>query len=144
MIKHFNKNKPALGDAFRSKEVKEYLQSLLKELSDAKTLKHFLTVGHEKYFEEEIDKLSNHFYPMEVDGENTNLYIKVKRCIDGTIFSVGDRVIDKLDPSGKVSPIGLMYEDERGLHIRLDLKPEGKLITITWRDLSRIEHDLPF
>lgn len=141
---YFSKNKPVLGDAFKSEEAKEFLQTLLKELSDAYRLKHFLTVGHEKYFQEKINELSNHFHVMEYDKneEDPFSYIKVKRCIDGVIFTVGDKVLDKQGLHLPALPIGRMYEDERGLHVRLDVEPDGK--SITWRDLSRIEHDLPF
>jgi len=141
---YFSKNKPVLGDAFRSEEAKEFLETLLKELQDAYRLKHFLTVGYEKYFQEKINDLSNHFYIIEYDtNENDHFsYLQVKRCIDGVVFTVGDKVLDKESPTLRSLPIGRMYEDERGLHIRLDLEPDGKLIT--WRNLSRIEHDLPF
>ena len=141
----FSKNKPALGEAFKSEDAKEYLQRIFEDLHDAHTLKRFLTIGPVEYFNQEIKELKKHFYDLEHDTGNQfkdAAYLKVKRCIDGTIFKVGDKVIDKEDPKGRSLPIGRMYEDERGLHVRLDVEPDGK--TITWRDLSRIEHDLPF
>lgn len=142
--KIFSNNKPALGDAFKHEEVKEFLYAMLKDLTNAHSLKHFLTVGHEEYYKEQIKEISKHFYVLEVDTSDTAdpySYKKVRRCIDGQIFTVGDRVMD-IRSVGPSLPIGRLYEDERGLHVRLDVEPDGKCIT--WRDLSSIEHDLPF
>ena len=141
----FTKNKPVLGNAFESDEVKKYLQSLLKNLYDANELKRFLRIGYEEYFNEKIKELSNHFYVLEHGNDcdvNSATYNRVKRCIDGVIFTVGDEVIDKIDPKRRSLSIRRMYEDEHGLHVGLHVMSDGN--GVTWRNLSNIEHDLPF
>lgn len=133
-------NNPELSAAFRSDELKVFLRRFLEDLHDAHALQYFLREGAEKIYENQIKQLSKSFVGLRpIQGEKKS-YHSVIRCIDSQIFDVGDMVIDLEDPNGRALPISLMYEDDRGLHVRLDVDDKG---TITWRDLSRIEHLQP-
>lgn len=133
------KNNPELSEAFKNKALKKFLYDLFNDFDDSYTLKNFLKKGFVEAYKQQIDELSNSFRVIEHDKEEKNSYLEVERCIDGVRFRVGDLVVDMHDPEKRYLPIGRMYEDDRGLHVRLDIKEEK---AITWRNLSKVEHDL--
>jgi hypothetical protein len=89
-------------------------------------------------YNEQIIQLANSFIVIEEAKKKDDGYLVVERCLDKRRFAVGDLVIDLVDPKRRRLPIGRLYEDHRGLHVRLDIKEDKG---ITWRDLGRIEHD---
>jgi hypothetical protein len=136
-------NEPQLSQHFRDEELKAFFLNFLKNLEKPYQLKEFLVKGADKIFDEQLKQLSKSFVQLTRSSE-PNTYESVIRCVDGQIFSVGDLVIDLEAPYQRALPIGRMYEDDRGLNIRLDIKEDN---AITWRDLSRIafhSHDMSF
>lgn len=142
----FIDNNPALSEAFRNEELKKFLKKFLIELENPHTLKSFLTKGAETLYNEQLEQLQKSFVVIKKNNVKTSPhdagYVEVERCIDGVRFKVGDKVIDLIDPKKRRLPIGRIYEDNDGLHIRLDVQPEPHL-SITWRDLSTIAYKLP-
>lgn len=132
-------NDPELSTLFKNKELKRFMKNLLKNLEEPYVLKEFLTLGAKKFYKKQLKQLSLSFIPIVLDETDKlhHTFLEVERCIDGTRFKVGDLVIDLVDPEKRALPISRLYEDDRGLHIRLDVDNEG---CITWRDLSRIKH----
>lgn len=139
-------NRPELSELFKNEELRDFLKEVLIELDNPYVLKRFLTDGVEKTYDDVIEQLSKSFKVIKKnpkkDGHLDGGYLEVERCIDGVRFKVGDKVRDLYaEEHGKESvlPIGRMYEDDRGLHVQLVVKPEPNF-TVTWRDLGRIEH----
>jgi hypothetical protein len=134
------KNKPELSTLFRSDELKKFFSKLLEELEDPHVLKSFLKNGCEHLYDQQIKQLSKSFIPISYENqgiaETGEAFHEIERCIDGVRFKLGDVVTDLLAPNKPPLVIGRMYEDDRGLHIRLDYALENKL---TWRDLSTID-----
>lgn len=135
-------NNPELATAFKNEELQLFFQRFLRDLEDPYTLKEFLIEGYEKTWEKQFKQLKKSFTVIRQAKKKEDGFLEVERCIDGVRFKVGDVVRDLYaEENGKRSclPIGRLYEDDRGLHVRLDVEPEPNL-TITWRDLSTIEH----
>lgn len=125
----------SLAVLFGNEELRVFLKNILKELDENPyELKKLLKHGYEKYHAEIIEELSNDFNPLIKDKKDENGFTRVERCIDGVIFEVGDVVRESV--SKKKYPIGRMYEDDRGLHIRLNVDGDN---TITWRKLGQLE-----
>lgn len=139
-------NNPELSTAFQNEELQLFFQRFLRELENPYTLKQFLRDGYKKTWTEQLAQLQKSFIVIKKnpkkDGHLDGGYLEVERCIDGVRFKVGDEVVDLIDPKKRRHPIGRMYEDDRGLLIRLDITPEPNLV-LTWRDLGRISHELP-
>lgn len=137
------RNNASIADIFADEEMQDFLKSIFRDLDENPyTLRKFLTFGYEKYYEGVINELKDSFRVITAidNKDDKNTFEKVVRCVDGTTFSLEDIVYDMVDPTGKsLYPISRMYEDDRGLHIRLQVNKE----TITWRTLSQIEHYLP-
>jgi len=142
----FIQNNPIVSSAFKDEEVQSFLQQLFREMEDPYTFKRFLKDGWKKTYREQYTQLQKSFTVIEAYWDKDKGFKTVERCIDGARFSVGDMVLDLVGldhPDRTVPrmlPIGRLYEDDRGLHVRLDVVPEPNL-TLTWRDLSTIDHE---
>lgn len=133
-------NTPELAKLFKSDELKEYLKNVLRELDeDDHEFKSLLKHGHEKYYSDLMDSMSKEFIVLAVESKKEKNYTRVERCIDGATFDVGEKVFDKIGK--QILPIGRLYEDDRGLHVRLDFEDDDN--TITWRNLSHIKKHNP-
>jgi hypothetical protein len=130
------RNNPELSEAFKSEEVREFFLNFLKDLEEPYNLKKFLKEGAEQTYMDQFAQLAKSFVPLKTTTEENGdiSFLIVERCTDGMRFNVGEMVFDKLGK--RKLPIGRMYEDERGLHVRLDVEPDAA--SITWRDLSQI------
>lgn len=134
------RNNPELSTLFRNEELQLFFQRFLRDLEDPYTLKDFLIDGYEKTWKDQYDQLKKSFIVIKHAENKEDGFIEVERCVDGQRFKVGDMVIDLCgNEDDRILPIGRLYEDVRGLHVRLDVKPEPNLV-VTWRDLSTIAH----
>lgn len=132
------RNEPEISKAFRDENVQNFLRQIFREFDNGSALKSFLKLGWEASVEEQFKQLAKSFVVVEPLPKKDEGYKTVERCLDGAYFSVGEKVVDLLAPLDhpqRVKPIGRLYEDDRGLHVRLDYPDEG----LTWRDLSTIE-----
>lgn len=137
------RNNPELALAFRSKELRKFFLEYLTELEeDPHVLKAFLVNGAENSFEKQMNQLSKSFQVIGKLRNVENEYTAVIRMIDGIVFSVGDMVVDEVQRKHngivKKYKISKMYEDDRGLHVRLNVDGED---VIMWRNLSQINHE---
>lgn len=117
-------NDPEISTMFKNEELQNFLARLLRELDESPyTLKEFLKNGWEKTYTEIMNELTKSFVPIVLDPEDKlqHTFLEVERCIDGARFKIGDLVIDLIVPEGRALPISKMYEDDRGLHIKLDV-----------------------
>jgi len=138
---HF-RNNPQLAELFRNQELKKFFLDYLTELeSDPHTLKAFLKEGAENTYNKQMENLFNSFRIVRRTREEHTSYEVVERSIDGVEFKLGDRVIDEVkrkhDGTIVRYKIAILYEDDRGLHVRLDINNDE----FTWRNLSQINHN---
>jgi len=139
------RNNPEVSEAFKNEEVQLFFQRFLREMEDPYVLKQFLINGYEKTWKEQFDQIRKSFKVITYAKKKEDGFLEVERIVDGVRFKVGDKVVDlvaKENSKERILPIGRLYEDDRGLHVRLDVIPEPNL-TLTWRDLSTVEHANP-
>jgi hypothetical protein len=135
------RNYPQLAELFRNDELKKFFLDYLTELEDdPHTLKAFLKEGAENAYNKQIANLSNSFRIVRKTRIEDKAYEVVERSIDGVEFKLGDMVIDEVkrkhDGTIQRYKISRMYEDDRGLHVKLDVNEDQ----FTWRFLSQINH----
>jgi hypothetical protein len=132
-------NNPEIAQIFAREDVQELIKRMLADIESPYTLKKFLKEGHEAYYEDIVSQLKDSFTVIE-RGKEKDEYATVERSFDQQKFSVGETVtiVDKFDGQTKEwnGPIGRLYEDDRGLHVRIDL--DGTK-SITWRKLSQLK-----
>jgi hypothetical protein len=125
-------NKPEIAKMFGDKDLKDFVLNILFDIEN-RDLKEFLVKGSTKFLEEYIKQLSNSFTVIEAGKTKDDSYIAVERSIDGLIFKLNEKVRIR----GEILPICRLYEDDRGLHVRLDY-PERAIGWAYLGDLKKV------
>jgi len=130
-------NHPKLAKRMSSKMVQQLLLNILKDVDQ--NVKEFLIMGPNAYLNSINSELLNSYEIKETENTKDRTEVtEVLRIFDNTSFKKGDKVKIITDHHRTIATefiIDLMYENERGLIIKLKDNDSW-----TWRELNQIKH----